>query len=75
MAQTAVNDSRGSAGSSGREVVLLQNQSANTAPGTLTGNGHTVNAAANYYDVEFLVEEFVPLLTHRQIRWVKLFQR
>lgn len=67
IAQAAVDEARGTAGSSGRKIILLQNQGPYTAPGAFTSNGHTVDAAADYHYIEFLVQELVFVLTHRQL--------
>src|SRR5262249_48465850 len=67
ITQATVNDSRGAAGGSGREVVLLKDQRAYAAPGAFACDCDTRDTTANYHYVEFLVEEFVLLSRHRQL--------
>ena len=52
IAQTTMNDSRGTAGGAGGEVMLFKQERAFPSASTLPGNGDTVNSAANDHYVE-----------------------
>src|SRR5215510_7773791 len=74
IAQSAMNDSRGTAGGSGREVILLQNQGPYATSGAFTGNRDPGDAAANYHYVKFTVQELMLVLAHKAFRWTQLFR-
>src|ERR1700722_15102007 len=54
IAQTAVDDARGTAGDAGGEVVLLDQKSALAGAGAFAGDRDSVNAAADHDHVEVL---------------------
>jgi hypothetical protein len=62
VAQSAVNDARGSAGHATSEIVLFHQQGALSRPGTLPRHGHSVDSTSDYYDVETLAVQSCPLL-------------
>ena len=55
VAQSAVDDSRGPAGSAGGKIVLLNQQHALAPLRTLARNGNAINAAADHQNVKDLV--------------------
>lgn len=55
VAQPAVNNTCGTAGSTGREIVLLQQERASSCSNTLAGDGDTIDAPADYHHFEMLV--------------------
>ena len=52
IAQSAMDNSGGAAGSAGRKIVLLNQYRAFAPLRALTRNGNTVNAAADYQNVK-----------------------
>jgi hypothetical protein len=54
ISQAAVNDSRGAAGDSRSEIVLLDQQRFLTCAGTLARDGNAVDAAPDDHNVEAL---------------------
>src|SRR5437879_706928 len=54
VAQPAVNDAGGAAGSPGREVVLVNDQGTLAGTGTLPGDGHAIDSSTNHQDIKIL---------------------
>src|SRR5215471_4335838 len=67
VAQAAMDDSSGTAGGSGSEIILLQNQGPYATPGAFTGDRHAGDAAADYHYVKLAVEELMLVLTHGKL--------
>ena len=57
VAQPAMNEPRGSAGRTGAEVVLLDQQGAALSPSALARNRDAVNPASDHHDLEALAVE------------------
>src|SRR5437660_10658620 len=60
VAQSAMNNSGGPAGSAGAEVMLLQQQRATPAASTLARNGNPIDAAADDHHLKTLAVERWP---------------
>jgi hypothetical protein len=58
-----MNDSRGTAGGTGGEVVLLNQKRTFPGASTLPGNGDTINSATNDHYVEALALQRRPRCT------------